>query len=90
MPAQVKIELSNDDEEKLQANLRGRKTSIRLRERSQIVLFAANGKPNYKIAKELGVGINTVSRWRNRFAENGYKAITQDLPRGSNHGGKNT
>lgn len=90
MPAQVKIELSNDDKEKLQANLRGRKTSIRLRERSQIILFAANGKPNYKIAKELGVGINTVCRWRNRFAENGYKAITQDLPRGSNHGGKST
>lgn len=90
MPAQVKIELSSDDQTRLQTNLKGRKTPIRLRERSKIILLAADGMPNYKIAKELGIGINTVCRWRNRFAKGGFQAITQDLPRGRNHGGKST
>ncbi len=90
MPAQIEITLSNEDKSKLEANLRGRKTPIRLRDRSKIILLAADGMPSQKIAEELGMGINTVCRWRNRFAKDGYKAITQDRPRGRDHGGKST
>lgn len=90
MPMQVSIVLSDEDKAQLKYNVTSRKTSVRLVDRSNIILLAADGMPNYRICKELGIGINTVGRWRNRFAKEGYKAITQDLPRGKNQGGKST
>ncbi|VAW59616.1 hypothetical protein MNBD_GAMMA11-2171, partial [hydrothermal vent metagenome] len=41
MPAQVKITLSPDEEKQLQKNVKSCKTSIRLLERSKIILLAA-------------------------------------------------
>ena len=90
MPAQIKITLSPEDKIQLTKNLKSRKTSIRLVERSKIILFAADDIPNYKIAEELSINVNTVGKWRNRFAEQGISGIEKDLPRGSNHGGKNS
>jgi transposase len=90
MPAQVKIDLSEAEKKRLEKNLRSRKTSIRLRERSQIVLLAAEQIPNYEIANRLDLDINTVGRWRNRYAEEGYAGIEKERPRGANHGGKNS
>jgi len=90
MPAQIKITLSPEDKIQLTRNLKSRKTSIRLVERSKIILFAADDIPNYKIAEELSINVNTVGKWRNRFAEQGISGIEKDLPRGSNHGGKNS
>ncbi|MBV1932037.1 MAG: IS630 family transposase, partial [Porticoccaceae bacterium] len=55
----------------------------------RIILLAAEGIPNYKIAERLDIDVNKVGRWRNRFAESGYQGIEKDLPRGANHGGKN-
>ena len=34
--------------------------------------------------------VNTVGKWRNRFVENGFHGIEKELPRGANHGGKNS
>ena len=90
MPAQVTINLSPADKKRLENNLRSRRTSVRLRERSQIILLAAESVPNYLIAEQLNIDINTVGRWRNRFAEEGYIAIEKDRPRGANHGGKDS
>jgi transposase/transposase-like protein len=90
MPAQVAITLSPEEQKQLEQNLKSRKSSIRIVERSRIVLLAAAGTPNYKIAEELGIDANTVGRWRNRFAENRFAGIEKDLPRGSNHGGKDS
>jgi transposase len=90
MPAQIKIILSENEKKQLRKNTRSRKTSKRLIERSNIVLLAADKVPNYKIARELQIDVNTVGRWRNRFAEKGLSGIEKDLPRGSNHGGKNS
>lgn len=90
MPAQRVIELSDQDRNQLNGNVRSRKTPVRLVERSKIILLAASGMPNYKIAQESGKDINTIGRWRNRFADDGYDAITKDLPRGRNHGGKSS
>ena len=90
MPAQVKVTLSEDDKKCLRKNIRRRTTPSRLVERSKIVLLASQGKPNYKIAQELGIDVNKVGRWRNRFVENGFPGIEKDLPRGANHGGKNS
>jgi len=90
MPAQVKIILSAEEKKRLHKNVASRKTPVRLVERSKIVLLAAKNIPNYEIAEELNVDVNKVGRWRNRFAQNRFAGIEKDLPRGANHGGKNT
>ncbi|MFS1524008.1 IS630 family transposase [Microbulbifer sp. 2304DJ12-6] len=90
MPAQVKITLSDKDRKQLEKYVKNRKTSVRLVERSKILLLASQNTPNYKIAKELNIDVNKVGRWRNRFADKGLLGIEKDLPRGSNHGGKDS
>ena len=90
MPAQVKITLTNQEEKHLIHLVNSRKTPVRLVDRANIVLMAAAKNPNYKIAEALGIDVNTVGRWRNRYAKDGLKGIEKDLPRGRNHGGKNT
>ena len=90
MPAQIKITLSAEEKTQLEKNVKSRKTSVRLVERSKIILLAADDIPNYKIAEELDIDVNKVGRWRNRFYERGIQGIEKDLPRGGNHGGKNS
>ena len=90
MPAQVEITLSLDEKKQLEKNVRSKKTPVRLVERSKIVLLAAKEVPNYRIAEELEIDTNKVGRWRNRFAQKGLRGIEQDLPRGANHGGKDS
>jgi transposase len=90
MPAQVRIVLSPAEKMQLEQNVKSRRTPVRLLERSKIVLFAAEDIPNYKIAKMLNIDVNKVGRWRNRFADNRHQGIEKDLPRGANHGGKNS
>ena len=90
MAAQVKITLSADEKKQLEKNVRSKKTSVRLVERSRIILLAAEDIPNYKIADELEIDVNKVGRWRNRFDQKRIQGIEKDLPRGGNHGGKNS
>jgi transposase len=42
------------------------------------------------IAEQLSIDVNKVGRWRNRFIESRLAGIERDLPRGANHGGKDT
>ena len=77
-------------EKTLEKNIRSKKTPLRLLERSKIVLLAANETPKYKIAKLLNIDVNKVGRWRNRFAQKRFQGIEKDLPRGANHGGKDS
>ncbi len=90
MPAPVKIILSSEEEEQLKKYIKSRKTPLRLLERSKIILLAAEKTPNYKIAEILKMDVNKVGRWRNRFAQYRLQGIEKELPRGANHGGKNT
>ena len=90
MPAPVKITLSHEEKKQLEKNITSRKTAVRLVERSKIILLAADNVPNYRIALQLGIGVNKVGRWRNRYADRGMQGIEKDLPRGANHGGKDT
>jgi len=90
MPAPTPIKLSTDEEAALKKNLTSGKTPVRLRERSEIILLAAAGLPNYKIAEQMGIDVNKVGRWRNRYAQERCAGIEKDRPRGANHGGKNT
>jgi len=90
MPAQIYIILSEDEKRELEKNVKSRKTSVRLVERSKIVLLAAKDIPNSKIAEKLKIDVNKVGRWRNRFEQKRVAGIVKELPRGANHGGKNS
>lgn len=54
--------------------------SVRLVQRAQIVLLAANGMQNREIAEEMGVDRIQVARWRGRYAEMRLAGIERDLP----------
>lgn len=47
----------------------GHKTEHRLRVRAQVVLHAPHGRSNTCIARETGLHLDTVRRWRGRFAQ---------------------
>jgi len=84
------ITLSASDKKALAKNTRSRSVSVRLAERSHIVLLSAAGLENKMIAHTLQIPPNKVGKWRNRFLEGGLPAIRQDKPRGANHGGQDT
>lgn len=54
---------------------------------SEIVVLAAAGHPNYEIAERIGIDVNKVGRWRNRYARDGFPGIEKDRPRRAIHGG---
>jgi transposase len=60
--------------------VRGAKTAHRDRLRAQIVLAAARGRDNAQIAADLRVSVDTVRKWRGRFAGRGLDGLA-DLPR---------
>ena len=75
------IELTDKEREILKALSRGKKVSVRLAERSAIVLLAAQGQENIAIAARLKVTRQKVARWRDRYAAQGLKGIETDAPR---------
>ena len=77
------IELSNEQEVELTRLARSKRTSVRLAQRAQIVLLAAQGLQNKDIAEQLGIGRLQVARWRERYLQSGLQGIEQDLPRGA-------
>ena len=84
----VGIELAEGDREVLERWSRSRSATVRLRERSRIVLMASEGMTNRAIAAELRTHTDKVGRWRRRYAGEGLKGIEKERPRGGNHGGK--
>ncbi len=90
MGAPVSIVLQRSERKKYEQLCRSGKTPVRLKERLTIVLLADDGLNNGEIAKRLSVSTHMVGRWRKRLAEHGLSGIEKNLPRGSNHGGKNT
>ncbi len=88
MRVAVKIELSEAERKRLERWSRSRSATVRLRERSRIVLMAADGVMNKAIAETMGIDQNKVGRWRRRFAEERLEGIEKERPRGGNHGGK--
>ena len=77
------IELTDEQEGELMRLARSKRTSVRLAQRAQIVLLAAQGLQNKDIAQQLGIGRVQVARWRERYLEAGVQGIERDLPRGA-------
>lgn len=76
----VTIDLSAAERRELDELVRRRRTAQGLARRARIVLLAAAGLENKKIAAELGATADTVGKWRRRFAERRLEGL-YDEPR---------
>jgi len=75
------VELSDEQRRQLEKRARARSVSVRVAQRSKIILLAAVGLSDLKIGAELGVKRQTVARWRSRFIQMGIAGIEKDAPR---------
>ena len=80
LPRAVPVTLTAAERKTLKKRARGAKTAHRDRVRAQIVLAAARGRDNARIAADLRITVDTVRKWRGRFAGRGLAGLT-DLPR---------
>lgn len=64
------------ERERLKKMAYGHKTEHRLRMRAQVVLHAARGRSNARIARETGLHLDTVRCWRGRFVEHGPAGLS--------------
>ncbi len=83
--AAAPLMLTDDQRRTLEAWVRATNTPQGIALRAKIVLAAADGAPNQRIAKELGTTRSTVSLWRGRFAEGGTDALTRIAPGRGRH-----
>jgi transposase len=74
------IVLSAGERRALSKRARGAKTAQRDWLRAQIVLAAARGRASARIAADLHISVDTVRKWRGRFAARGLDGL-KDLPR---------
>src|SRR5829696_5384438 len=81
MRVAAEVKLSDEQREQLEKQARARSVSVRLAQRSKMILLAAEAIPDLKIAAELGVARQTVARWRSRFIVRGLEGIEKDAPR---------
>jgi transposase len=77
------IELTDEHKRELTKLVRSKLTSVRLAQRAQIVLLAAQGLQNRDIAEQLGIGRIQVARWRERYLQCALQGIEKDLARGA-------
>jgi transposase len=76
----VPVVLSAGERRMLKKRARGATTAHRDWLRAQIVLAAARGRASARIAADLHVRVDTVRKWRGRFAARGLDGL-KDLPR---------
>lgn len=63
----AQIELSKDERDALERNVRRRKSAHALSQRSRLVLLAAEGLTDGEIARRVGLRRETVGIWRKPF-----------------------
>ena len=80
LPRAVPVTLTAAERTTLKERARGATTAYRDRLRALIVLAAARGRDNARIAADLRVAVDTVRKWRGRFAGRGLAGLA-DLPR---------
>lgn len=77
----VLIEVDSSERARLEQLKRGRRVAVRLAERAEIILHAADGLENQQIAKLMGISRQKAGRWRDRYAALGLTGIEKDAPR---------
>ena len=81
MPALAKsIDIGVEDRAELERIVRSSTAEVRMVERAQIVLHAAEGHSAAKIGRLLGCSTNTAQKWRARYEQDGIAGLG-DLPR---------
>jgi transposase len=81
MPALAKhIEVGVEDRAELERIVRSSTAEVRMVERAQIVLGAAEGRSAAEIGRLLGCSTNTAQKWRSRYEQYGVAGLG-DLPR---------
>ena len=75
-PKPAELQLSEEERNELEAMVRRHSTPQQLAKRGRMILGAAEGKRNAKIARELGVSVDTVRSWRMRWI--GLQAVSLD------------
>src|SRR5215210_5915823 len=76
------LECSAEDKASLVAITKSRTEEVRTVERARIILACLEGKEIQQVARELGVSIPTVSKWRRRFALWGLRGLRDQLRSG--------
>jgi transposase len=74
------IVLTDPERRELSRRACSARTPHRDRIRARIVLSAADGASNAAIVRQVGVGVDTVRKWRRRFAADGLAGL-RDSPR---------
>ncbi|WP_328892632.1 helix-turn-helix domain-containing protein [Streptomyces sp. NBC_00236] len=73
--AAVAVVLTAAERHRLKKMAYGRKTPHQARQRAAVVLLAARGRGNARIADETHLHVDTVRTWRGRFAHGGLPAL---------------
>src|SRR5712691_6898290 len=76
------LECSAEDKASLVAITKSRTEEARTVERARVILACLEGKEIQQVARELGVSIPTVSKWRRRFALWGLRGLRDRLRSG--------
>ena len=71
----VPITLQAQDREELRRRARAHRVEHRHRQRAKVVLLAAEGWSNNQIAPQAGFNVNSVRKWRNRYARAGLPGL---------------
>ena len=74
-PSPFAVLLTATQRRVLEARVRKLTAQQRQVVRARIVLAAAEGEQNTRIAVRLGVAVNTVSKWRKRFSQEGLSGL---------------
>ena len=81
MRVAVAVVLTEDQKQTLQQWARARSLPARQVERARVILLAAAGKQDLKIAAEIGISNQKAARWRKRFLKSGLAGLEKDAPR---------
>lgn len=74
------LPITSEQRRTLETWIRAHNTPQSIAQRSRIILLAADGLSNVKIAQELKISRPTVILWRERFSAGGPEALTTILP----------
>src|SRR3990172_153179 len=81
MPKSISpLTVSFEQRRTLETWIRAHNTPQSIAHRAKIVLLAAEGLSNVRVAREAGVSRSTVILWRKRFLQGGHEAIATILP----------
>jgi transposase len=74
------VQLTEQQRAELTRLARSRTSQVRLAQRARMLLWAAEGWQDQRIAVELGCDRHAVARWRGRFLESGVAGLLREKP----------